>query len=158
MEFRSLICLALIATAVPFVVTVFAQDRDASTLSAELREKRLEHRDTLRLVVDILQRRYVDGTDNINPMLEAQIALINAELAVTSAAEERVAVLRSHLSVLKRGEAYQVVRAKMGTGRTDELAKSKAARIYGEIMLLEEQLKQMPPDGGDSPNDVPEND
>ena len=154
MKFRSLTCLALIASAAPFAVTVCAQDRTTSTISAELKERRLEHRDALRSVVDILKRRYQDGTDNIDQLLESQVALIDAELAVTSNPEERITLLKSQLAVLKQGEAFQVMRANRGVGRTDELAKSKAARIFGEIMLLEEQLKQSPADGGDLLKDV----
>ncbi len=52
--------------------------------SPEILKKRIEYRDTLRRVVEILERRYMDGTDNFTSLAKANIELAEAELAAAS--------------------------------------------------------------------------
>ena len=111
-------------------------------LKAELQERRVAYRDELSRVVDVMNGRYRDGTDNIDGLIKVRIELGEAEMAVTSDPLERIKKLETILEQLRYSESYQEARLRSGAGRTDELHKSKAARIYGEIMLLEERERQ----------------
>ncbi len=115
---------------------------DRDEFVSELRTLRNAYREELVRVVDIMRRRHADGTDNVNWLLQAEIALAHAELTLAAGPADRIAALDSALELLKKSEAYQVVRHRSGTGRSDELANSVAARIEGEIRLLEERQRQ----------------
>jgi hypothetical protein len=106
-----------------------------------LNEKRIEYRDAMKELVDLLQERYRDGTDNTDLLLAGQLALTDAELALASTKEKRLAVLEASLQILKESEHYQQVRTASGVGRTDEMVKAKAARLHGEILILEETYR-----------------
>ncbi len=110
----------------------------AETPNTALQQKRIEYRDSTREVIEVLRQRYMQGTDSIDQLIAAQVALSDAELAISSIKEERVTILEASLNKLKELEQYQQARIEVGAGRTDELVKAKAGRILGEILLLEE--------------------
>lgn len=112
-------------------------------LEAELKEKRVAYRDTMREVADLKRQRYQQGVDDIDAMLEAQIALAEAELAAASSSDARLAALEALFERLKESESFQQARMVAGAGRTDELIKAKAGRLFGEIMILEERRRQL---------------
>jgi|GEM_PF-4999352 len=110
----------------------------AGVSDSALSEKRIEYRDAMRQLVEFLQRRYMDGLDSIHQLVEAQAALLDAELAISLTQEERLAALEASLEKLKELEQHQEARIEVGSGRTDEMAKAKAARLHGEILLLKQ--------------------
>lgn len=106
-----------------------------------LHKKRIEYRDAMQELVQDLQVRYQQGSDNIDNLLAAKLALSDAELALTSTKRKRMEVLEASLQTLQEIEEYQRVRISVGHGSKDEFEKAKAARIYGEILILEETDK-----------------
>lgn len=111
-------------------------------LQAKLQELRLAYRDELGIVVDVMKTRYQQGASNIDELIQVQMAFVQADLATTSNPLERVKKLETLLKQFREVESFQELRNKSGQGRIDEWHKSKAARIYGEIMLLEERVRQ----------------
>ncbi|MEM0925027.1 MAG: hypothetical protein AAGJ83_03240 [Planctomycetota bacterium] len=109
--------------------------------SPALQEKRAEYRDVMRELVEVYRQRYMEGTDSIDQLIAAEVTLLNAELATSAAKTDRVAILKASLEKLKELEQYQQSRISIGAGRTDEMAKAKAARLRGEIRLIEEELR-----------------
>lgn len=107
--------------------------------SPEILKKRIEYRDTLRRVVEILERRYMDGTDNFTSLAKANIELAEAELAAASTQDKRIVALETLVEHAKKREDYARVRMETGTGRTDELELATAGRLRAELMLLEEK-------------------
>jgi hypothetical protein len=101
-----------------------AQDEAPPTLQTKLSERRIAHRDTLLKVVDVMRKRYQDGSDTIEGLLNAQIALADAELAITSKPTKRIEKLKKNLVVLRQLEEYEKARLKVGAGREDTLLKS----------------------------------
>lgn len=107
----------------------------------ELNKKRIEYRDAMRVVVDVCQRKYRAGAANVDGLLEAQIALSDAELTVASTKAERLAALEASLESIKKVEENEEMRLRFGTGRPDEMVKAKAGRIHCELRILEESRR-----------------
>lgn len=112
--------------------------------SPEVLEKRVEYRDALRRVVEILERRYMEGTDTFTSLAEASIELAEAELAAGRSQDERIAALEILLDCAKKREDYAREQMEFGTGRADEMAIATAGRLHAELMLLEERRKLDP--------------
>ena len=142
MSFRRLSSAGAIVCVLAFVTTLFAQNRKHEDFASELRNLRHSYRDAMVKVVDVMHRRYVQGTDNVDGLLKAQFALADAEASIAANPAERMAAKASSLESLKKLEAYLEQRVKVGAGRSDELAKCTAARIFAEITLLEERERQ----------------
>jgi hypothetical protein len=150
-------CVALFVSSTVFLVAGFtphegtqllqpasaADPPPASTTVAapndELNKKRIEYRDAMRVVVDVCQSKYRAGSANIDGLLEAQVALSDAELKVASTKAERLAVLEASLESFKKLEEYEEMRLRFGTGRPDEMVKAKTGRIHCELRILEER-------------------
>ncbi len=113
-----------------------------TTAEAELRDLRSRYRDAMRLVADIQRHRYQTGNDSIQALQKTEMALTEAELSAATSSEEKIGVLETMLKELKSMEAYQQFRFENGSGRRDELSKARAARILGEIRILESRQKQ----------------
>ncbi|TWU05846.1 hypothetical protein [Stieleria varia] len=109
--------------------------------SQEILNKRIEYRDALRRVVEILERRYMQGTDNITSLAKANIELAEAELAAAITQADRIAAVETLLEHAKEREDYARVRMETGIGGTDEMAVATAGRLRAELMLLEEKSR-----------------
>jgi hypothetical protein len=144
-------CVALFVSSAALLTTGFApqekvklQQPTSATVAAPddaLIKKRIEYRDAMRQLIDLLQQRSMAGVDDVDGLLAALVALSDAELAVASTKAERLAALEASLKKFKETEEYQKTRMKVGTGRVDEMAKAKAARIHCELRILEESSR-----------------
>lgn len=123
-------------------VSLPAQDDNAPKLTGQLQERRIAYRNALRKVVDVMQMSYQEGTISIDGLLKSQVALVDAELAVTSDPNERVKKLDENMKRLSQAEAFARRKFESGAAGASEMHKSVAARIHGEIMLLEERIRQ----------------
>ncbi len=142
MKRRTSLLLVACAALVAMPSLTPAQDETKPVLDGKIHERRVAYRDAMEEVVAVIRQRYLEGSDMIDGLIKAQIELGNAELAVTSAPEKRIQKLQENLDALKELETHQQGRIQIGAGRLDELHKSTAGRIRGEIMLLEEQERQ----------------
>lgn len=142
MSFRYLFPLGALVCVYAFATTMLAQPRENEEHASELRRLRHSYRDAMVKIVDITQQRYMQGLDRIDGLLEAQVALANADATIAATPAERVAAFESSVESLKELEANLEERVEVGAGRSDELIKCTAARIYAEILVLEERERQ----------------
>ncbi len=136
----------LVCVVIAFSVSsIPGKEYHENAIGLQLRERRVAYRDALQKAFDVLQRRYIDGVDDIGCLSKARIALLEANLAIESASDQRLKMLEEYVDQLKKVEHYYNVRFKNALCREDELSLSTADRIHGEILLLEEQERQQLP-------------
>ena len=120
-----------------------AQNEDEGSANANLEEQRVAYRDAISEVLDVSRRRFMDGSDNIDGLLETMHALAQSKLAIAPNVNQRLEVLKESVAEFEKLERSQQARFEDGSGRADELAKCKAARIRAGVLLLEEQQRQI---------------
>lgn len=112
-----------------------------SQVSPEIVEKRIEYRDAMRRVVELLEKKYMHGSGGYAPLAKANIELAEAELAAAVTQAERHAALEKMLEQAKKQEDHARARTEAGAGGTDELALATAGRLRVELKLLEENYR-----------------
>jgi hypothetical protein len=112
----------------------------ASDPSPELRRLMIEHRDVLKQTVEAMQTKLNSGLDSVEAVYEASIQLVEAELALATTREERLAALKANLEFCQKLElrAQDYQKAGLRNGDAANVLRAKANRLKAEIRLLRE--------------------
>lgn len=125
-------------------IVIFSQTAVSQTQQEAASDKRLnslltERRDTLRQVVDLVIVEYRGGAGTIEEIIQAQNALLDAELDIAKTNAERVRIREEQVKNFRELENLLKQRHESGSGITkSELLVAKATRLEAEINLLRE--------------------
>ena len=114
-------------------------DRQMATAERELLQQR---RDTLRKLVEILEARFRQGEATQRPLIEAQNALITAELELAADQPQRIALLEKKLANLKQLTEMCGAMHQSGQVPYEQVLASQAESLRAEVELLRERAAQ----------------
>ncbi len=120
-----------------------AEDAIAN-LQTELKTLRTERRDTLRMVVEVVDTYYKSGQATLGTLIDARNDLLDAELELIARtdAESRKKLHQRRIENLKKLELASEEQYKLGSGSAENRFKAKVARLQAEIEFLEERIPQ----------------
>lgn len=110
-------------------------ERTAPKSSPSLDALVQERLETLRQLVSFAEEAFRSGNAGYNSLIEAQNALIAAELESATRKTERIALLQKHVENLKRLEEIASSQQQAGQNTLADLLWAKAARLEAEIAL-----------------------
>jgi hypothetical protein len=114
-------------------------DRPMAAAERELLQQR---RDTLRKLVEILEARFRQGETMQRPLIEAQNALIAAELELAVDQPQRIALLEKKLANLKQLMEMCSAMHQSGQVPYEQVLASQAESLRAEVELLRERSAQ----------------
>lgn len=115
-------------------------ERPAPRLSAGLDALVQERLATLRQLVGFAEEAFRSGSAGCPSVIEAQNALIAAELESATRRADRIPLLGKHVENLKRLEETAAAQQQAGSCTLADLLWAKAARLEAEIALGREDL------------------
>lgn len=123
---------------IAFVAGSFANTQQA-TESDSLNELLKKRRDTLVELVSVLEKKHMEGTLMLNPLVDARNQLLDAELQLVETKEERLALFRKRIDNMRELEDSERQRYESGVDTFESFLSAKTARLQAEIDLAEEQ-------------------
>jgi hypothetical protein len=121
-----------------------AQLSEKESLRMQLRGLRQERIKTLQQHLQVLASVHREGRVDLDRLLTAQAALLDAKLDASEAPAERVKDLDAHCAVLKGALDIAESRFEAGVIQEAEVVQARAAYVRSQIRLLREQT---PPTG-----------
>ncbi len=95
-----------------------------------------ERRDAAREVLRVRQARYEKGRGTWDGIIDASLAVLEAELPLAEKPADRVALHRTHLELLKKAEAVIKAEFEAERGSTFDCDLIRSLRLEAEINLL----------------------
>lgn len=138
------IACSLMAVTVVGLVTLLAWGQDqaepkAISIESKLLELMKERRQTLYQAVQYQRTSFQQGTASIEDLLETEVALAHADLAIAPTLETRQIVHERLINQLRKQETVVEERFALGTVTQMEVFDAKAARLQAEIDMLRDR-------------------
>jgi hypothetical protein len=111
-------------------------DESAKKIKA-LQQERIA---TLQQVVEQLTVMYQSGRVEFDEVVDAQLTLLEAELATAEKVTDRVTLYKNMVDLLKKDEALADARVQSARGTQPAALKIKARRLEAEIHLEQAQM------------------
>ncbi|MCC9658546.1 hypothetical protein [Rhodopirellula halodulae] len=132
---KSCLAIALLAVAVLLVSTRTSAQNSAEDSGARVRELLVEKRDVLAKYVDHTESQFATGELSSVDVLDAKLALLDAELELAGASEDRVKILRRQFELQKTKESQVAELYAHGNVTFKENMNAVVERIDAEIAL-----------------------
>ena len=97
-----------------------AQQDAVAEVVRPLRELLKARRDTLEKYLEVMQKRYEDGTQNFIPVIKARDTLLLAELELCDSKRERLAIYKKRVENLRNLEQSATIMVESGHAKTEE--------------------------------------
>jgi len=133
----------LACLAIPVVAQQVTQSPQKTTqpeiepVALTLDQARKKHVAALSKLVEIARSRFMDGSGPLGDLLNARIALAEAQFTYANDAAARMEARKSHLAAAQEMYKLQKVRTDMGTGKLDEFILAEAELARAEVAYLE---------------------
>lgn len=136
---RNLKLIATIAVAIYIFTAASAQEPPATAAIAKVRALHQERIASLKSVVEIETRLNEIGKAPPEAVLDAKVAVHEAEAAAAETQTDRIAALQQLVTALKDCEEAAKARKLAARDTESAVLKAKANRLAAEIRLLEAQ-------------------
>jgi hypothetical protein len=129
---------ALATALVAFAVGMAAADEaEPKNNAAAIKKLKVQRRDVLKQVLTLQTRAYEGGGGTYKPIIETSRALLQADLALATTKEERIAAHKARLDTAKTWEARVAASYKIGGATAAENLLAQSDRLEAEIGWLE---------------------
>ena len=133
--------LCVLATSI--CIVIFSQPATSQSEQNAISDKKLnsllaERRDTLRQIVNLVEKGHSEGSESLDNVIRARNELLDAELDIAKTNAERVRIREEQVKNFRDLENVLTQLYKNGETTNIELLEVKAVRLEAEIELLRE--------------------